>query len=62
MFLAAFANRPHHILGVVTRTSAGCALYPASFAGWLFLAIYHVGPAVRSLEPSEFSLLEPLSR
>lgn len=24
-------------------------IYPASFAGWLFLALYHVGPAVRSL-------------
>ena len=44
-----FTNRPHHIFGVVSELLPAALIYPASFAGWLFLAIYHVGPAVRSL-------------
>ena len=45
----AFTNRPHHIFGVVSELLPAALIYPASFAGWLFLAIYHAGPAVRSL-------------
>jgi hypothetical protein len=44
-----FTNRPHHIFGVVSELLPSALIYPASFAGWLFLALYHVGPAVRSL-------------
>ncbi len=45
----AFTNRPHHIFGVVSELLPAALIYPASFAGWLFLAIYHAGPAVRSM-------------
>jgi hypothetical protein len=45
----AFTNRPHHIFGVVSELLPAALIYPASFAGWLFLAIYHAGPAARSL-------------
>jgi hypothetical protein len=45
----AFTNRPHQIFGVVSELLPAALIYPASFAGWLFLAIYHAGPAVRSL-------------
>ncbi len=44
-----FIDRPHHIFGVVSELLPSALIYPASFAGWLFLALYHVGPAVRSL-------------
>jgi hypothetical protein len=44
-----FINRPHHIFGVVSELVPSALIYPASFAGWVFLALYHAGPAVRSL-------------
>ncbi len=44
-----FTNRPHQIFGVVSELLPSALIYPASFAGWLFLALYHAGPAVRSL-------------
>ena len=44
-----FTNRPHHIFGVVSELLPSALIYPASFAGWLFLALYHAGPAVRGL-------------
>ena len=44
-----FTNRPHHIFGVVSELLPSALIYPASFAGWLFLALYQAGPAVRSL-------------
>lgn len=44
-----FVNRPHHIFGVVSELLPSALIYPASFAGWLFLALYHASPAVRSL-------------
>ena len=44
-----FTNRPHHIFGVVSELLPSALIYPASLAGWLFLALYHAGPAVRSL-------------
>jgi len=40
-----FIDRPHHIFGVVSELLPSALIYPASFAGWLFLALYHVGPA-----------------
>jgi hypothetical protein len=45
----AFTHRPHHTFGVVSELLPAALIYPASFAGWLFLAIYHAGPAVRIL-------------
>jgi hypothetical protein len=48
-----FTNRPHHIFGVVSELLPSALIYPASFAGWLFLAIYHLGPAIRSLATIE---------
>lgn len=45
----AFTNRPHQIFGVVSELLPAALIYPASFAGWLFLAIYHAGPEGRSL-------------
>jgi hypothetical protein len=45
----AFTNRPHQIFGVVSELLPAAIIYPASFAGWLFLAIYYAGPAVRGL-------------
>jgi hypothetical protein len=44
----AFTDRPHQMFGVVSELLPAALIYPASFAGWLFLAIYHAGPAVRS--------------
>ena len=44
-----FTNRPHDIFGVVSELLPSELIYPASFAGWLFLALYQAGPAVRSL-------------
>lgn len=44
-----FTNRPHHIFGIVSELLPSALIYPASFAGWLFLALYHAGPGVRSL-------------
>ena len=35
-----FTNRPHHIFGVVSELLPSALIYPASFAGWLFLALY----------------------
>ena len=43
-----FAQRPHHIFGVVSELLPSMLIYPASFAGWLFLALYTAGPAVRT--------------
>jgi hypothetical protein len=43
-----FTNRPHHIFGVVSELLPSALIYPASFAGWLFLALYQAGPGVRS--------------
>jgi hypothetical protein len=34
-----FTNRPHHIFGVVSELLPTMLIYPASFAGWLFLAL-----------------------
>jgi hypothetical protein len=44
-----FTNRPHHIFGVVSELLPSALIYPASFAGWLFLALYQAGPVVRSV-------------
>ena len=37
-----FTNRPHHVFGVVSELLPSAVIYPASFTGWLFLALYHV--------------------
>lgn len=38
-----FTNRPHGVLRVIVSELLPAALiYPASFTGWLFLALYHV--------------------
>src|SRR5258708_5336755 len=42
-----FTNRPHKIFGVVSELLPAALIYPASFAGWLFLALYHVGNIAR---------------
>lgn len=42
-----FVNRPHNIFGVVSELLPSAFIYPASFAGWLFLALYHAGGIVR---------------
>ena len=47
--LGSFTNRPHHIFGVVSELLPSALIYPASFAGWLFLALYQAGPGVRSV-------------
>jgi hypothetical protein len=44
-----FTNRPHHIFGVVSELLPSALIYPASFAGWLFLALYRTGPVIRSV-------------
>jgi hypothetical protein len=45
-----FTNRPHGILRVIVSELLPAALiYPASFAGWLFLALYHVGNVARGV-------------
>lgn len=44
-----FTQRPHHIFGVVSELLPSMLIYPASFAGWLFLALYPAGPAVRTV-------------
>jgi hypothetical protein len=44
-----FTNRPHQIFGVVSELLPSALIYPASFAGWLFLALYQAGPVVRSV-------------
>ena len=47
--LGSFTNRPHEIFGVVSELLPSALIYPASFAGWLFLALYQAGPGVRSV-------------
>jgi hypothetical protein len=42
-----FTNRPHAVFHVVSELGASALIYPASFAGWLFLALYHANPALR---------------
>lgn len=42
-----FTNRPHKVFGIVSELVPSALIYPASFAGWLFLAVYHTNPAVR---------------
>jgi hypothetical protein len=42
-----FTNRPHRIFGVVSELLPAALIYPASFTGWLFLALYHVGNITR---------------
>jgi hypothetical protein len=44
-----FTSRPHHIFGVVSELLPSALIYPASFTGWLFLALYQAGPGVRSV-------------
>ena len=44
-----FTNRPHHIFGIVSELLPSELIYPASFAGWLFLALYHAGPVARNV-------------
>ena len=45
-----FTNRPHGIFGVIVSELLPAALiYPASFTGWLFLALYHVGNIARGV-------------
>jgi hypothetical protein len=34
-----FTSRPHHIFGVVSELLPTMLIYPASFAGWLFLML-----------------------
>lgn len=44
-----FTNRPHGIFGgvIVSELLPAALIYPASFTGWLFLALYHVGNITR---------------
>lgn len=44
-----FTNRPHQIFGIVSELLPSELIYPASFAGWLFLALYHAGPVARNV-------------
>jgi hypothetical protein len=49
-----FRNRPHAIFGVVSELLPSMIIYPASFAGWVFVALYAVdrtwfGADVRTL-------------
>jgi hypothetical protein len=34
-----FTDRPHHVLGVVSELLPSMIIYPASFAGWAYLAM-----------------------
>jgi hypothetical protein len=45
-----FTNRPHGVSRVIVSELLPAALiYPASFTGWLFLALYHVGNMARGV-------------
>lgn len=44
-----FTNRPHHIFSVVSELLPSAFIYPASFTGWLFLALYHLGNIWRAV-------------
>ena len=46
-----FTNRPHGIFGgvIVSELLPAALIYPASFTGWLFLALYHVGSIARGV-------------
>lgn len=38
-----FTSRPRHIFGVVSELLPSMVIYPASFTGWMFLALHEVG-------------------
>ena len=46
-----FTNRPHGVFGgvIVSELLPAALIYPASFTGWLFLALYHVGNIARGV-------------
>ena len=44
-----FTNLPRGIFGVVSEFLPAALIYPASFAGWLFLALYNLHSTVRNL-------------
>ena len=44
-----FTNRPHGIYHIVSELLPAALIYPASFTGWLFLALYHVGNIARGV-------------
>jgi hypothetical protein len=44
-----FTNRPHGIYRIVSELLPAALIYPASFTGWLFLALYHVDNIARGV-------------